>query len=152
MKSPGFYGWIIILLSILVVVFLVSMFIPRSEVVVTRPTPGIIRLQLQNGCGIGGAADETGRALEAFSPDMVFDIIDKSNAEVYNFEKTLVIDRKGATDQVGVYSPAATYVADLLKVGPEQRLIQKFDDNLLDIDVTVIIGADYKAILSRIGK
>ncbi|MCP4581022.1 MAG: LytR C-terminal domain-containing protein [candidate division Zixibacteria bacterium] len=149
-KSPGFTGWAIIFLSVFIVVFLVSMLVPQSDVTVTQIQPELIRLQLKNGCGVKGAAGEMTKAFMESSTGVIFDIIDKGNAEAFNFEKTLVIDRKGDPGGTDAYSNAAITVADILNTKPEQLLLQKLSDNLLDIDVTVIIGADYQPVLASL--
>lgn len=126
------------------------MLLPRAEVSVSQTAPELIRLQLLNGCGIAGAAEEMAKVLSETSSPAIFDIIDKANAEVYNFEKTMVIDRVGDRRQIGGFSNAALLVRDLLKVQPDRLLIQRLTDNLLEIDVTIIIGADYKDILATL--
>lgn len=150
LKSPGLSGWAIIFLSVFIVVFLVSMILPKSEISVKRETPEVIRLQLLNGCGIKGAAEEMAKAFMESSSNVFFDVIDKGNAEVYNFEKTLTLDRKGNEQSAGSFSRAAVYVAELMKTEPDQLIIQKLADNLLDIDVTVIIGTDYPSVQKKI--
>jgi hypothetical protein len=149
-KSPGLAGWAIIFLSVFIIVFLASMLIPKSEVTVQQKPPEIIRVQLKNGCGAKGAAQEMTRALTESSSGAKFDIIDKGNAEVFNFEKTVVIDRKGDPAAANAFSNAALTVAGLLHTAPDQLILQKLSDNLLDIDVTVIIGADYQPILASL--
>lgn len=148
LKSPGFTGWAIIFLSIFIIVFLVSMMIPQRDIEIAPENTEIYRLQLKNGCGVNGAAEEMTRAFMDSSPGVIFDIIDKSNAETFNFEKTLIVDRKGDPVNSGAYSKAAMFVAELLEVEPDQLILQKLSDNLLDIDVTVIIGSDYQSILN----
>jgi hypothetical protein len=147
-KSPGFTGWAIIFLSVFIIVFLASMLMPKSEVVVEQKPPELIRIQLKNGCGAKGAASAMTKAFMEPSAVAIFDIIDKGNAEVFNFEKTMVIDRKGDPAMANAFSSAALAVAGLLHTGPDQLILQKLADNLLDIDVTVIIGADYQQILA----
>lgn len=139
-----------IFLSVFIVVFLVSMFLPRSEVSLSKSVPKIIRLQLLNGCGVSGAAETMAKAFMESSPEVFFDVIDKGNAKVSNFEHTLILDRKGNQENNGHYSNAVLYVAELAKVKQDQLLIQKLSDNLLDIDVTVIIGSDYSSVLKNI--
>jgi hypothetical protein len=152
LKSPGFAGWAIIFLSVFIVVFMVSMLLPRAEVNVSQTPPQIIRLQLLNGCGIAGAAEDVAKALSETSSPVIFDVIDKANAEVYNFEKTTVIDRVGDRQQIGGFSKAALMVRDLLKIQPDRLLIQRLADNLLEINVTIIIGADYKEVLASLAR
>ena len=143
-KSPGLSGWAIIFLSVFIVVFVVSMLIPESGKEAVKDRPHIVRLQLMNGCGVKGAAEEMTNALRESSKDVIFDIIDIGNAETFNFENTLVIDRKGNPAEPGAYSAAAMFIGDILKVKPQQLILEKLSDNLLDIDATVIIGSDYK--------
>lgn len=150
MKSPGFTGWAIIFLSVFILVFVLSMALTTSEVSVSETPPNIIRLQLLNGCGVNGAAEQMTKALMESKSAALFDVIDKANAEVYNFEKTLVIDRKGDMTESGGFSGSASFVAQLLKAGPDQLLIQRLSDNLLDIDVTIIIGSDYESTLKSL--
>lgn len=126
------------------------MALSTSEVSVSEPTPDVIRLQLLNGCGVNGAVEQMAKILTESNSAVLFDIIDKANAELYNFEKTLVIDRKGNEAKSGSFSSSASYVARLLNAGPDRLLIQKLSDNLLDIDVTIIIGADYESILETL--
>jgi hypothetical protein len=81
---------------------------------------------------------------------VIFDIIDRSNAEAFNFDKTLVIDRKGDPVNAGAYSKAAMLIAERLKIDNDQLLLQKLAENLLDIDVTIIIGSDYKNMINSL--
>jgi hypothetical protein len=126
------------------------MMIPQSDVTVDTQQPQTVRMQLKNGCGINGAADEMTRAFMESSVGVIFDIIDRSNAEAFNFDKTLVIDRKGDSVNPGAYSKAAVLIAERLKIGNDQLLLQKLAENLLDIDVTIIIGSDYKNVINSL--
>lgn len=146
LKSPGFTGWAIIFLSIFIIVFAVSMLLPPGSITKEPEKPEVVRLQIKNGCGIKNVAEDIAQAFMQSSTGVFFDIIDKGNAQAFNYEKTLVVDRKGDPVNGGAYSEAAQYVADLLQVNPEQLLIEKLSDNLLDIEVTVIIGSDYDKI------
>lgn len=144
-KSPGFTGWAIIFLSIFIVVFVVSMLMPEAGTEVVKNRPQIVRLQLMNGCGVKGAAEEMSSAFRESSKDVVFDIIDMGNAETFNFDRTLVIDRKGDPAQPGAYSGAALFIGEILKIEPQQLILERLSDNLLDIDATVIIGSDFRS-------
>lgn len=84
------------------------------------------------------------------STGVFFDIIDKGNAQTFNYEKTLVVDRKGDPVNAGSYSKAALYIAELLNINQEQVLIEKLSQNLLDIEVTIIVGSDYETIKNNI--
>ena len=126
------------------------MFVPQGDIEVVPEKPEIVRLQIKNGCGIKNAAEDIAQAFMESSSGVFFDIIDKGNAETFNYQKTLVIDRKGDSVNAGSYSKAALFIADLLKVKPEQLIIQKLSDNLLDIEVTVIVGSDIDAVKNKL--
>jgi hypothetical protein len=129
-------------------VFALSMLLTPSKVTVAQPERGIVRVQILNGCGAGGATEDIAKAITANSSPIFYDIIDKGNADLFNFEKTLVIDRRGDKDQGG-YSKSAAKVAQLLNAGSDELLIQRLSNNLLDIDVTIIVGADYKTLIKN---
>jgi hypothetical protein len=129
-------------------VFVLSMVLTPSKVTVAQPERGIVRLQILNGCGAGGAVEEMSRALMNNSGQIFFDIIDKANADIFSFDKTMVVDRRGDSGQSG-YSKSACRVATMLNLGPDQFIIQRLSDNLLDIDVTIIVGADYQSIIKN---
>jgi hypothetical protein len=147
-KKSGIAGWVIIFLTIFIMVFVLSMLMTPSEVTVVQTERGVVRVQILNGCGASGAGDEMTRALAESSNQIFFDVIDRGNADVYNFDKTLVIDRRG-NKEAGHFSKPAYQVAHLLSTGPDELLIQRLSDNLLDIDVTIIVGADYKSIINN---
>jgi len=146
-KKPGWIGWAIIFLSVFIAVFAVSMLMTPSQVTVVQYQPGIIRIQILNGCGANGAVEAVSQALTGDSVGVFFDIIDKANAQAYTFEKTLVVDRRGGAE-IGFSQPAST-VAQLLNINQDNLLIQRLADNLLDIDVTVIVGADYLSVIEN---
>ncbi len=149
-KSPGFTGWAIIFLSIFIIVFVLSMFLPPGSITSELEKPEVIRLQIKNGCGVKNAAEEIAQAFMQSSTGVFFDIIDKGNARAFNYEETLVVDRKGDPVNAGAYSEAALFIAELLKVSQNQLLIEKLSENLLDIEVTVIIGSDYETIKTNL--
>jgi hypothetical protein len=150
-KKPGITGWVIIFLTIFIMVFALSMLMTPSKVTVVQPERGVVRVQILNGCGTGGASDEMTKAMASGSSAIFFDVIDRGNADVYNFDKTLVIDRRGS-EEAGGFSKSAYRVAHLLNTGPDELLIQRLSNNLLDIDVTIIVGADYKSIINNMKK
>ena len=147
-KKPGIAGWAIIFLTIFIMVFALSMLLTPSKVTVAQPERGIVRVQILNGCGAGGASDDLARAITGNASPTFYDIIDKGNADLFNFEKTLIIDRRG-NEELGGYSKSAVRVARMLNSGPDELLIQRLSKNLLDIDVTIIVGADYKTLIKN---
>jgi hypothetical protein len=87
-----------------------------------------IRVQVENGCGVTGAAASLASALRRAGG---FDVVEISNAENFDFEVTVVVDRTGRGN-------AAREVAQALGGAPivRQRLQQT------RFEVTVIVGYD----------
>lgn len=93
-----------------------------------------IRVDVRNGSGVPGAA---GR-MTGFLRDAGFDVVDFGNADRFDHERTVVVDRVGDDRRV-------REVAAALRGVPIRTEI----DSTLYLDVTVVIGADLDAVLSR---
>lgn len=93
-----------------------------------------IRLQVLNGCGVKGLAKIVSPALRAKG----FDVRETRNAGSFRYVNTLVMDRVG---RLGL----AQAVADSLGVD-RSRVSTEIARNLVDIDVTLIVGADYESL------
>ena len=124
-------------LAVFAVIYLISTF---RQVTVT---PGsfldkdVIRVQVLNGCGVSDLATKVGdRVREISSEDVTFDVVEIKNAPVFGFEKTLVVSRRTQPE-------AAELIAQELKLD-EQILTERLTRNPLEIDVTVVVGSDYK--------
>lgn len=93
-----------------------------------------IRLQVLNGCGVKGLAKIVSPALRAKG----FDVRETRNAGSFRFAKSMVLDRVGILE-------TALAVADSL--GMDHSLVKtEIARNLVDIDVTLIVGADYQSL------
>ncbi|MDP6038453.1 MAG: LytR C-terminal domain-containing protein [Candidatus Latescibacteria bacterium] len=91
---------------------------------------GNIHVEVLNGCGKDGIANEVGQKLRDFG----FDVMTLGNAENFNFPETLVIDRVGKPEYT-------QQVANIL--GTKNQIQQKTPDPFRIEEVTVIIGRDY---------
>lgn len=91
---------------------------------------GNIHIEILNGCGKDGIANQIGQKLRDFG----FDVMTTGNAENFDFAETLVIDRVGKPDY-------AKQVADI--IGTPNQIQQKTPDPFRIEEVTVIIGRDY---------
>jgi hypothetical protein len=89
-----------------------------------------IRLQILNGCGIKGL----GRTLSPALRSKGFDVREVRNARNFKYVACVVIDRVGKMEQ-------ALAVADSLGLDHSQ-VTTEFDDRLVDIDVSLIVGSD----------
>jgi len=151
-RGPGLISWGIIFIAVFIAAFAISIALRPAKVVEIHKAPERIRLQILNGCGTNGATEEMERAMVAAAPqETIFDVIDRGNAEMFVFDRTLVLDRKGDS-QSGGYSRPAAAVKDFLGIDADNFLIQKFSENLLNIDVTIIVGADYPALIGNLKK
>jgi hypothetical protein len=93
-----------------------------------------IRLQVLNGCGVKGLAKIVSPALRAKG----FDVRETRNAGSYRYTQSLVMDRVGRPE-------LAQAVAESLGID-RSRVTTEMARNLVDIDVTVIVGADYESL------
>lgn len=93
-----------------------------------------IRVEVRNGSGVAGAA---GRTTE-FLRDRGFDVVDFGNADRFDHERTVVLDRVGDPHK-------AREVATALRGVP----IRSDPDSSLFLDVTVMIGEDFESVVSR---
>ncbi len=99
---------------------------------VFKPNTG--QIQVLNGCGKGGAAEQ----FRNFLTDQGFDIIEFGNAPSWNYSRTIVVARTAN-------EPVAR---DLAKVLQTDNLIHLFDP-LAMVDATVFIGRDYDELIKR---
>ncbi|MDD5087250.1 MAG: LytR C-terminal domain-containing protein [bacterium] len=94
----------------------------------------VIRIQVLNGCGRKRLAKWLAPALRAKG----FDVRETSNAAHFNYAKTLVYDRTGVLDN-------GLRLADSLGIEAAQ-VSTELSSHLVDIDVTLIVGADYESL------
>ncbi len=106
-----------------------------SELVGQEPTDGRIVLEVLNGIGISGLANE----FTDFLRDQGFDVVRFTNAQRFDYPRTLVINRGADFEQ-------AQLVARSL--GLEAAAVENMPDPSLQLDVTVVLGQDYKTLTS----
>jgi hypothetical protein len=98
------------------------------------PDPGKIHIQLLNGCGAKGLATKARLSLRQRG----FDILTFGNAQAQDYKQTVIIARS----PLPAGELAARRVANALGVTVDQIKIEQ-DPNLVDTDVTLILGYDY---------
>ena len=94
-----------------------------------------IRIEILNGCGVSGLADKYSNLFR----ENGFDVILSKNARNFGYEKSEVILR---SDE----KTLAIETAKLIGI-PIEEITESFDE-LLDCDVTIIIGKDYNQLSS----
>lgn len=110
---------------------------PEEKPPVREPVPEPVERGVQtevlNGCGRSGIAK---RATDFLRQNDI-DVVSQGNYTNFNVAKSFVIDRSGERSR-------AQKVARLLGISSDQIQLQK--DNTLQLDVTVVLGADYRSL------
>jgi len=147
----GFTGWAIVFLLLVIAVFIGSVIInPRQVQKVERPL-STATLQVLNGCGESGAAQRLADAIMPGDSIQLYDVIEKGDAKLATFDKTTVVDRRGSADGNGI-SPEAKGVAGRLGIAYRDVILLRLDENILNVDVTVIAGRDYNGYIAKLKK
>ncbi len=94
----------------------------------------VLQIEVLNGCGISGIANEFTDFLIANG----FDVIKTDNYESFNVLRTVVIDRRGNLQN-------SQRIADALGLQPG-RVLQEVNEAYL-LDATVILGKDYRQLV-----
>jgi len=107
-------------------------FAPRDEGAPVTPvlTLDRIRVQVQNGCGVVGAARSVASLIQGTAG---IDVVEVGNAGSDGLWRSVVIDRGGRAAE-------ARRVAEVL--GVEEVLLQR-QPELTGVDVTVVVGYDH---------
>ncbi len=130
-------GFLSLLLAILIFGLFTRIIYPRIEN--QRATNNaeligdIIQLEVLNGCGVPGLANDFTSALRKNG----FDVVETGNFKNFDMQNTVVIARTFNTKN-------AKRVADALGIAEEHVFIEASEDFYLD--ATVVIGSDYKSL------
>ena len=130
-KITAFISLTIIILS-LVSIIILSRSLETSDLTVEDEINSYIRIAVLNGCGRKGLALIFTQELRALG----FDVVNGNggNADSFNFDKSIVIDRKGNINK-------AETVAKVLGI---QDVLDQYSANPYTIeDVVVILGRDW---------
>jgi len=128
-------------LSLLLVLLLFGLFTriiyPRIQNQRAEKNPNligkVIQLEVLNGCGVPGLANEFTSTLRKNG----FDVVETGNFKNFDMQNTVVIARTPNDEN-------AKRVADALGIDPKNVFIESSDDFYLD--ATVVIGSDYKSL------
>ncbi len=132
---------VIAFLSLLLFVLMISIFsrvvYPRIQNQRAEKTPeligDIIQLEVLNGCGVSGLANQFTFSLRQNG----FDVVETGNFDNFNMENTVVISRTFNKQN-------ARRVAKALGISEQHILVEASEDFYLD--ATVVIGSDYKSL------
>ena len=93
----------------------------------------IIQLEVLNGCGVSGLANQFTSALRKNG----FDVVETGNFDNFDMQETIIISRTYNTDN-------AERVAEALGIDSKNILVEASDDFYLD--ATIVIGSDYNSL------
>jgi hypothetical protein len=151
LSGLGFTGWAIVVLTVAILSLIGSMMFNRTATYRSGEPLGTVTLQVLNGCGERGAAESLAGALLPGDGSLMYDVIEKADARLEAFDKTVVVDRRGLGSGPGI-SEEARRIAARLGIDEDDIILLRFEDNILDIDVTVIAGADYGGYVEKLNK
>ena len=117
-----------------------SRVVPPQTVVITPPEedispaeiPDPLRVEILNGCGIKGLAGKTAGFLRRKG----YDVRDFRNADQQDIAHTTIFVRSG--DRSHGEELASTIAL------PLEMILMEEDPNLVDVDVSLVLGEDYK--------
>lgn len=97
----------------------------------------LVRVQVLNGCGIKDAASDVTEGLRnAGDAIYQFDVVDQGNFATFDVTETLILDRRQSM-------AAAARIAEILGVDSDHVIHQNLTENVLDIEVSVLLGSDF---------
>ncbi|MBC8278255.1 MAG: LytR C-terminal domain-containing protein [FCB group bacterium] len=105
---------------------------PPEEDISPAEIPDPLRVEILNGCGVKGLAGKTANFLRRKG----YDVRDFRNADNQNVEHTAILVRSG--DRSHGEELASTIAL------PLEMILMEEDPGLVDVDVSLILGEDYK--------
>lgn len=93
----------------------------------------VIQIEVLNGCGVPGLAEQFTSLLRQNG----FDVVETGNFKNFDLQKTIVIAHT-------LNKENAERVANALGISPQNVIIEASDD--FYIDATVVIGSDYQSL------
>ncbi len=130
-------GFLSLLLVILVIALGTRIIFPRIENQradeQTELIGDIIQIEVLNGCGVSGLANQFTSVLRKNG----FDVVETGNFKNFDLEETIVIARTFDKEN-------AERVAKALGISQQNILIEASDDFYLD--ATIVIGSDYQSL------
>ncbi|MFH5834018.1 LytR C-terminal domain-containing protein [Halalkalibaculum sp. DA3122] len=130
-------GFLSLLLVILLIALGTRVLFPRIENQRSEQTAeligDIIQIEVLNGCGVSGLANDFTSLLRKNG----FDVVETGNFENFDLEETIVVARTFNKEN-------AQRVAEALGIEEKNIIIEASDDFYLD--ATVVIGSDYQSL------
>lgn len=130
-------GFLSLLLVVLIIALGTRIIFPRIENQRAEKTTeligNVIQIEVLNGCGVSGLANQFTSTLRKNG----FDVVETGNFKNFDLEETIVIARTFKKEN-------AQRVAEALGINEKNIIIEASDDFYLD--ATVVIGSDYQTL------
>jgi len=110
----------------------------NEEQVKPKNVQQLIQVEVLNGCGVAGIGDGLTDVLRAKG----IDVVKTGNYRSFDVDNTFIVDRMGKTE-------TANRVADSLNL--DKRFIITEKNKNLFLDLTIVIGKDYKNYFQKSG-
>lgn len=135
-KFLTFSIWGLSLINVTLIASILSeFFVSPNETPLSTNEPDkkeVITVEVLNACGVQGLANDISQYLRKYN----FDVVNIGNYKNFDVERTLLLDR---------VSYSREYAKKVAKeLGVADRQVVEQIDNSLELDVTVIVGKDYK--------
>jgi hypothetical protein len=110
----------------------------KAELVKPKNVQQLIQVEILNGCGVSGVGDILTDALRSKG----IDVVKTGNYRSFDIDKTFIVDRMGKME-------TAYSVADSLNID-RKFVISEINKNYF-LDLTIVIGKDYKNYFNKSG-
>ena len=127
---------LVVVNAVLISSFVHKLLTPQTQIPAATeyPITDPIKVQVLNGCGVSGIANEFAEFLQ----QKRYDVVDVDNALNWDYEKTVIINRERQDHR------QIEKFRDLIGIDPE--LVYKIRNDEVESDITLIIGSDYESL------
>ena len=146
----GIGVWVVVGIICILAVFAASIAIIPGRINKGQGAVSTVTMQVFDGSGMGNVATILIKALKDFDGSIIYDIAESKNTEKYSFEETILIDRRGSGKGDGNLSEKAKMVAENLGIDISKVLIVRYEDNIQNVDLTLVAGRDYSKYLQKL--
>jgi len=129
--------WVLVVINaVLISSFVHKIVNPQKvpEIISSAPIVDPVKVQVLNGCGVSGIANEFSEFLQRKR----YDIIEVGNAPTWDYENTVIINRERRDKK---------YIDKFRElIGIPKELVYPIKNDENESDVTLIIGSDYESL------
>jgi len=147
-----FLGWLLTFVICTVVVTIGSILIIPDRAQKLKESASTVTIQVLDGSGIGNVAESMIMALKDNGGSLLFEIAESANTSRYSFDETILIDRCGSGKGDGKISEKAKLIAERLGIETQKVLIMRYEENIKNIELTLIAGRDYRRYLEKLNQ